>query len=265
MPALRTSLLAVLGTAFGLLLWLSTGDRPLAEANRMARAILADTAHEAGPAPLPLLVQALVAGEDPDYFEGPAWRSPMLGQMARMRLAEQTPQREHRAPAFQLTTALITLRLDLALTDAEILRRYLDRVYFGRNCHGAATASLGLFATSLDDATDAQLLALASLPRSPTMLSRNGTKRRATQRPGGRAHRADDSDRGHRPRGGTPAGHPAPGRDRARRRMFPRPRRARCPSSHKSPAHRGSRPPARPRQSLGSAAARPAHPARPVW
>ncbi len=106
--------------------------------------------------PPPLRIQALVASEDPDHLDGPAWRSPMLGHMARMRRAEPVPQREHRTLAFHPTTALSSLRLDLALTHAEILRRNLDRVHLGRNYHSAAAASLGFFAVSLDGATDPQ-------------------------------------------------------------------------------------------------------------
>jgi len=166
----RILLLCAVAAAAALTIWQATGDRPLGQANRIVEETIAEIDARDTPAPPPLLARALVANEDPGFFNRPAWRSPLLNTIARMRVVEHRGARRHPTLGDHLKTILTAIGLDLALTHDELVQASLGWVYFGNGCDGAAAASDGYFATPLAEATDAQLLALASFPRNPSRL-----------------------------------------------------------------------------------------------
>jgi penicillin-binding protein 1C len=70
----------------------------------------------------------------------------------------------------KLRESLAALRLETALDKREILRLYLNLLPFGRNTVGAGAAAVTYFDRPLDELSAAQVLMLATLPRSPSLL-----------------------------------------------------------------------------------------------
>jgi penicillin-binding protein 1C len=74
-----------------------------------------------------------------------------------------------RSVAGKVVEAWWALRIESRLTKDTILAAYLDTVPFGRNTRGVGAAAWTYFGTDLPRLTRAQLLALAVIPRNPTV------------------------------------------------------------------------------------------------
>ena len=147
--------------------WQATGDRPLARVHRLASVELAGI-RSADPAQVPpLLIQAVVAGDDPAFHERAVILSPIVAGLARMIQAGAAAGARH---TNHLETLYLATRIGLAVDRDRILAAYMDRAYFGAGCTSATAAGPGLFATPLPRASDAELLALAALIQAPTRL-----------------------------------------------------------------------------------------------
>ncbi len=107
-----------------------------------------------------MLVEAVVAAEDPDFWNRPLWRSPITLQVAHMR--QPSKSNDHRRQLFNV------LKLDLVYSHDQILTYFLNDVYFGRYCYGAHAASIGLFHKEVEDITRAEAIILAALLRGPS-------------------------------------------------------------------------------------------------
>jgi penicillin-binding protein 1C len=70
----------------------------------------------------------------------------------------------------KLRESLAALRLEALLDKQEILRLYLNLLPFGRNTVGVGAAALAYFDRPLQELSPAQVLLLATLPRSPSLL-----------------------------------------------------------------------------------------------
>ena len=69
----------------------------------------------------------------------------------------------------KLIEAWDALRLEARLTKDQILALYLNEVPFGRNTRGVGAAAWTYFGSDLRSLAPAQLLALAVIPRNPTV------------------------------------------------------------------------------------------------
>jgi len=70
----------------------------------------------------------------------------------------------------KLRESLAALRLEAVLDKQEILRLYLNLLPFGRNTVGVGAAAVTCFDRPLQELSPAQILLLATLPRSPSLL-----------------------------------------------------------------------------------------------
>jgi penicillin-binding protein 1C len=85
-----------------------------------------------------------------------------------MQLARLVEPRS-RSLAGKIVEAWWALRIDSRLSKDRILAAYLDTVPFGRNTRGVGAAAWTYFGTDLEHLTRAQILALAVIPRNPTV------------------------------------------------------------------------------------------------
>ena len=70
----------------------------------------------------------------------------------------------------KLRESLAALRLEALLDKQEILRLYLNLLPFGGNTVGVGAAAVACFDRPLQELSPAQVLLLATLPRSPSLL-----------------------------------------------------------------------------------------------
>ena len=134
-------------------------DKARAELAAVAAAV---AARDPGPVP-EILVLATIAASQSDHLERDPSESRLTRQLARMHLgAMPTLQRKDHE------TALANL-LGERLEARRIAEIYAATVYYGRNCHGYSDAVRGLARLTPDRAGEAVWLALAALPRSPTL------------------------------------------------------------------------------------------------
>src|SRR4030043_442377 len=70
----------------------------------------------------------------------------------------------------KLRESLAALRLEAVLDKQEILRLYLNLLPFGLNTVGVGAAAVTYFDRPLQELSPAQVLLLATLPRSPSLL-----------------------------------------------------------------------------------------------
>ena len=71
----------------------------------------------------------------------------------------------------KIREAILSFRLEDALTKQQILELYLNETFFGRNAYGVQAASRAYFDKDVGDLTLPEAAYLASLPRSPTNYS----------------------------------------------------------------------------------------------
>ncbi|NNE86579.1 MAG: hypothetical protein HKN27_00760, partial [Silicimonas sp.] len=70
-------------------------------------------------------------------------------------------------------TVALTTMLGERLSPGRIAALYAAKAYYGRNCYGHVDAVFGLTRKTPQTADDAVWLALAALPRSPSLYLRN--------------------------------------------------------------------------------------------
>jgi penicillin-binding protein 1A len=130
----------------------------------------------------PRLVDAVLAGEDRDFFRHPGVD---IGAIARATVADlrgqplqggstitqqyvkKTYVGDERSLARKLKEAVLAVKLERKLSKREILERYLNIVYFGRGAYGVQAASHAYYGTSVDQLDVRQAAFLAGLIRAP--------------------------------------------------------------------------------------------------
>ena len=107
----------------------------------------------------PILIDAVTAAEDPDYWDDQLWQSPITAQV--VRLQQSTKGNDH------LNMIISGLRLDWEFSRSQLMALYLNSAYFGRGCYGAKAAAMKLFDKDVLDINTTEAIMLASLLRRP--------------------------------------------------------------------------------------------------
>jgi penicillin-binding protein 1A len=131
----------------------------------------------------PVLIQAVLAAEDRDFFEHGGIDPMGIVRAAWMNLREQdvvqggsSITQQYVKTAFlddsqtldrKLREAVLAIKLERELTKPEILLRYLNTIYFGRGAYGVQAASRAYFGKDVQDLDLADAAYLAALIRSP--------------------------------------------------------------------------------------------------
>ncbi len=82
----------------------------------------------------------------------------------------------------KLKEAMLTLRLERTYTKAEILRMYLNEIYFGEGAYGIEAAARTYFGKSVRDLDLIESVTLAGIPKNPNNYSPLRTPERAVRR-----------------------------------------------------------------------------------
>jgi penicillin-binding protein 1C len=150
----------------------------------------------------PFVIQATLSAEDANFRSHPGidpsgiaralWLNASAGRIAYggSTLTQQLAKvLEPEPPARTLWTKALearnALRLELALSKAEILEQYLNRVYYGRLAYGVEAASFRFFGKASKELTLDEAALLAILPRAPSAYDPSRNPARAERR---RAH-----------------------------------------------------------------------------
>jgi len=132
----------------------------------------------------PMVIQALVAIEDTDYFEhsgvniNAIFRA-LIKDIKAMQMVEGASTLTQQLVKTMILTrdkkiirkikeVMLAARLETLLTKEEILERYLNQIYFGHGYYGIRTASLGYFHKELDQLSIKEIAILVGLPRAPS-------------------------------------------------------------------------------------------------
>ena len=146
----------------------------------------------------PHMIDALLAVEDRRFYSHngldplrivkAAWRNWRRGRIVEggstitqqlARLEQLTPERTF---SRKLREAAIAVRLEERYSKAEILRAYLNAVYFGDGFYGVEAASRGYFGKSAADLRPHEGALLAALVRSPSSYAPSAAPERALAR-----------------------------------------------------------------------------------
>jgi penicillin-binding protein 1A len=145
----------------------------------------------------PHLVDAVLAGEDRDFFRHPGVD---IGAIARATVADLRGQRlqggstitqqyvkqtyvgDERSLARKLKEAVLAVKLERKLSKREILERYLNTIYLGRGAYGVQAASKAYFDTSVDQLDVRQAAFLAGLIRAPEAADPSSDPKEADRR-----------------------------------------------------------------------------------
>lgn len=107
-----------------------------------------------------ILIDAVIAAQDPDFGDHQLWRSPITAQVIRMQ--QSTNGNDH------WDMIMSGLWLDWEYSDNQIMALYLNTAYFGQGCFGAAAAVLHLYGKDLPEINTTQAIMLAALLDRPT-------------------------------------------------------------------------------------------------
>lgn len=144
----------------------------------------------------PLVRDAVLAAEDPGFFERPP-TNPAYDLVRAM--FDRTPRRMSVAISAPVERCLMTLsrqcwrtrlewhicgfvvayRMETMLSKQFIFELYLNEIHFGRGAYGVAAAANAYFAKPLSDLTVDEAAFLATLPGSPNLLTRDAARARA--------------------------------------------------------------------------------------
>lgn len=135
----------------------------------------------------PMMVNAIVAIEDNRFFshKGVDWagiaraaianyRSGRINQGAStvtQQLARNTFDLKERTYQRKITEVFLARRIEESFSKQDIMRLYLNRVYFGSGFYGIESAARGYFGKSAADLNAGQAAMLAGLLKSPQALS----------------------------------------------------------------------------------------------
>lgn len=138
----------------------------------------------------PNFKKAILAAEDHSFYEHPGVSVAAIARSALQNLL--TPNQlsggstitqqlvknviltPERSIYRKLAEAMWAEELEKNLTKDEILERYINYIYFGRNSAGVEAASLSYFGKSSRNLTLAEAATLAAVPKAPTLLSPDG-------------------------------------------------------------------------------------------
>ncbi len=132
----------------------------------------------------PVLVQAVLAGEDRKFFDhsgidpvgiGRAFYQSVLGDSASQQGGSTITQQyvkltyltSERSMERKLREAVLAVKLEGELDKRDILTRYLNEIYFGRGAYGVEAASRTYFGIGVENLQLHQAAYLAGLIRSP--------------------------------------------------------------------------------------------------
>ncbi|MBY0280570.1 MAG: PBP1A family penicillin-binding protein [Alphaproteobacteria bacterium] len=134
----------------------------------------------------PLLVQAFLSAEDKNFYYHPgvdlisvfraalnntfkgAWNGKALGASTiTQQVAKNFLVGNERSFDRKFREAIMSMRLEMALSKERILELYLNQIYLGMGSYGVAAAAQTYFGKSLDKLTIAECAFLASLPKAP--------------------------------------------------------------------------------------------------
>ena len=87
-----------------------------------------------------------------------------------------------RSVSRKIKEAILSFRLNNALTKDRILELYLNQIYLGSGAYGVAAASLNYFNKSLDDLSIEEAALLAGMPKAPGSFSPKRNYQRALER-----------------------------------------------------------------------------------
>jgi penicillin-binding protein 1B len=139
----------------------------------------------------PLAVAAVVAAEDPDFFQHSRFFTVkrLFAQETQASLTDQvimrgvSPGGGLSRSAHEILTAAV---LDISQPKERIANAYVQNVYLGRvsgeNIYGLAEAARKYFSAAQEQLSPAQLAILAASVRSPTLLSPYANSERAVAR-----------------------------------------------------------------------------------
>lgn len=148
----------------------------------------------------PVMIDAVVASEDRDFFRHPGVDPVAIGRAAWVDIRQQgelqggsTITQQYVKNAFldadrtlirKLREAVLAIRIERELSKGEILERYLNVIYFGRGAYGVEAASQVWFGVSAADLDVPRAAYLAALIRAPELadVSRPEQAALATQR-----------------------------------------------------------------------------------
>ncbi|MGY2065192.1 biosynthetic peptidoglycan transglycosylase [Blastococcus sp. SYSU DS0619] len=148
---------------------------------------MAERLAELGGTPLaaevpPRIAAALLATEDSHFHEHPGidWRGVLRAPLGLVTGEDQGGSTIHQqlarvvyedgatdVPA-KVRAVVLAVKLDAAWSDEEILRMYLDSVYFGHGFHGVRAAAEGYFGLAPDQLDWAQATVLVGLVQAPS-------------------------------------------------------------------------------------------------
>jgi len=134
---------------------------------------------------IPSLVKnAFVAAEDENFFKhkGVSPKSILRAAIANMKqgkkaqggstITQQVAKTFFLSPERSYTRkfkeALLSFRIEKAMTKDEIMNRYLNHIYFGNNAYGVAAAAKTYFGKNLEELTIAEAAILGGIPVRPS-------------------------------------------------------------------------------------------------
>ena len=82
----------------------------------------------------------------------------------------------------KIKEAILSFRIERALTKDQILELYLNEIYLGDGAYGVAAAAMTYFGKALDDVTVEEAAYLGALPKAPSNYDPVRNRRAATQR-----------------------------------------------------------------------------------
>nr|VFK36880.1 MAG: penicillin-binding protein 1A [Candidatus Kentron sp. SD]VFK40510.1 MAG: penicillin-binding protein 1A [Candidatus Kentron sp. SD]VFK78357.1 MAG: penicillin-binding protein 1A [Candidatus Kentron sp. SD] len=132
----------------------------------------------------PLMINAVLAAEDKHFFEHPGvdWQGLMRAVVYLARTGEKGPggstitmqvarnfflgrEKTYLRKANEI---LLALKIEQELTKEEILRLYLNKIFFGQRAYGVGAAAQVYYGTTLDKLSLPQMAMIAGLPKAPS-------------------------------------------------------------------------------------------------
>ena len=130
----------------------------------------------------PKIAAALLATEDSHFHDHPGidWRGVLRAPLGLLTGEDQGGSTLHQQlartlyedgatdPVAKARAVVLAVKVDRAWSDAEILRMYLDAVYFGHGFYGIRTAAEGYFGLAPEELEWAQATVLVGLVQAPS-------------------------------------------------------------------------------------------------
>ncbi|MFK5970376.1 MAG: PBP1A family penicillin-binding protein [Candidatus Marithrix sp.] len=146
----------------------------------------------------PLLVKAILAAEDNRFFEHSGVDLKGLlravvsllktgekrqgGSTITMQVARNFFLTHKRTFARKFNEILLAFKIEEELTKEEILRLYLNKIFFGNHAYGVGAAAEIYYGKDIDKLTLAQLAMIATLPKAPSANNPINNPKRALER-----------------------------------------------------------------------------------